>query len=64
MHLPLYSRPPAVASKNHHLLRGLLLTKEPARGTGNQMAKGGMQLVLAWAEELMEILLVAYTGIF
>lgn len=33
-------------------------------GRGGQMAKGGMQLVLAQAEELMEILLVAYTGIF
>lgn len=38
--------------------------KEPAGRTGGQMAKGGVQLVLAQAEELMEILLVAYTGIF
>ena len=28
MHRPLYSRPPAVASRNHHLLQGLLLTPE------------------------------------
>lgn len=33
-------------------------------GDGGQMAEGGVQLVLARAEELMEILLMAYTGIF
>lgn len=38
--------------------------KEPAGRMGEQMAEGGVQLVLAQAEELMEILLVAYTGIF
>ena len=38
--------------------------KEPAGGTRGQMSEGGVQLVLAQAEELMEILLVAYTGIF